>query len=374
MATIDKHPRSRFYRARYVGPDGKRICRSLKTTDRTVAMKKAADFELAAREGRAGTLTLERGRAILNEILAVSGLTPLDTVSTRAFAAGWLRDKESTKAAATGKRYSHVVREFLKSLGPLAEKPLAAIQPRHVEAFRDVLSGRGRAPASLRLDVKIISGIFAKAVRQGLLAVNPCGSVELNEATGQTREPFTAAEVKKLLRKASRDWKTVIQLGAFAGLRLGDAVNLTWQAVDLKAGMLTVTPQKTSRKGRVLTIPLHPTLASHLKAKAGAKAGLLAPSLAGRTTGGKTGLSRQFIELMEAAGISRASTKATDKQSRAVSGKSFHSLRHFFNSALLAAGVDEKTRMDLSGHTTATMNRKYSHSELDTLRAAIGKI
>jgi integrase len=57
-----------------------------------------------------------------------------------------------------------------------------------------------------------------------------------------------------------------------------------------------------------------------------------------------------------------------------VSAKSFHSLRHYFNTALLNQGVDEATRMKLSGHSTPEMSRKYSHADLDLLRAAIAKI
>lgn len=374
MATVDKHPNSKYYRARFTGPDGKRVCRTLKTTDRALAQKLAADLELAARQARAGTLTTERGRALVNELLAAAGQTPLDTVTTADFANGWLRGKETTKAGATARRYSHVIREFLAHLGAVADKPLSAVQPRHIESFRDLLAKRKRAASSLRLDVKIVASVFTKAVRQGMLAVNPCGAVELDESAGQTREPFTQAEVDALLREAPEDWKTAILLGALAGLRLGDATAITWREIDLANGTLVFKPQKTRRKGRVLTVPFHPKLAAHLEGLANNASGPLCPSLAGSPTGGKTGLSRQFITLMEAAGIDREASKASKGQNRAVSAKSFHSLRHFFNSALLAAGVDEKTRMDLSGHSTAAMNRKYSHSEISSLRQAIEKL
>lgn len=365
---------SRYWRALFTGPDGKRICRTLKTESRAVAAKMAADLEHAARQARAGLLTTERGRAVVNEILSAAGQTPLDVTTTKDFCNGWLRDKQNTKAANTATRYKHVIRDFLDCLGPVAEQPLSAVLPRHVEAFRDKLTGAGRAPSSLRLDLKIVAGVFKKAIRQGLLASNPCGAVELDQSTGQTREPFSPSEVEALLRSADGDWKTAVHLGAFAGLRLGDAVNLTWPAVDFAEGVLRFTPQKTARKGRTVTVPLHPRLASHLESIAGDDAGAICPTLAGRPSGGNTGLSRAFIGIMEAAGIGREASKAAKGQARAVSGKSFHSLRHFFNSALLAAGVDEKTRMDLSGHSTAAMNRKYSHTQLETLKAAVASI
>lgn len=59
---------------------------------------------------------------------------------------------------------------------------------------------------------------------------------------------------------------------------------------------------------------------------------------------------------------------------RPFSKLTFHSLRHSFNSALANAGVAQEVRMKLTGHTSADMNAKYTHHELDLLKAAIGKL
>ena len=123
MATVDRS-NSSFWRARFVGPDGKRVTRSLKTHNYKEALKLATDLELAAKRGRAGALTANRGRAVLNEILEAAGQTPLDTVSTRAFCAQWMLDK-AKNAAGTRKRYQHVMDDFVDSLGAVADRPLA---------------------------------------------------------------------------------------------------------------------------------------------------------------------------------------------------------------------------------------------------------
>jgi site-specific recombinase XerD len=85
-----------------------------------------------------------------------------------------------------------------------------SVLPRHIEAFRDLLIDSGRAPSSLRLDVKIISGIFALGVREGYIAKNPTADVELDNSAGQSREPFTAAEMKALLSTATVQWTTAV--------------------------------------------------------------------------------------------------------------------------------------------------------------------
>ncbi|CAN5911916.1 site-specific integrase [soil metagenome] len=375
MAYIDKHPKSPFYRAIFRDADGQRVCRSLKTKDRKIASKMATDLELAAKRSREGHMTTDKARQLVNDILSATGINPIDSESAREFFNRWLAAKERTKATNTGIRYASVVRDFLAALGPAADKALSALQPRHVEVFLALQTDKGRSPSSLRMDIKIVASVFAYAMRQGFVITNPALAVELDEAKSVARECFTKADIESLLAVANQDWLTAILLGSFAGLRLGDAVNLTWQNVELVGSTLTFMPQKTRRKGRTLTIPLHPRLQEHLESLAGDDP--LQPltlSLVGKQTGGATGLSRQFAKLMKLAGIEKESRKTNEKQARSVSSKSFHSLRHTFNSAMLNAGVDESIRMELSGHTTAHVNRKYSHAHLETLRSAVAKI
>lgn len=375
MASIDKHPKSPFYRVIYRDAEGRRVCKSLKTKDRSVAMKMAAEIENAVKQARASTLTIDRARAIVNGMLEATGQSPLDSESTRQFFQRWLAGKVRTKAANTGIRYASVVSEFLKSLGKIADKPLAALTAKHIEGFRDKKVDEGRSATTLRLDIKIVAFCLGQAMRQGLIATNPAQAVELDEAQSASREAFSAQEIESLMAASTGDWRTAIMLAAFAGLRLGDAAGLTWEAIDLAEGELSFTPQKTKRKGRKLTIPLHPRLQEHLETIAGDDPRApLTPSLKGKPTGGSKGLSRQFVNLMESAGIDRASHKSNATQARAVSAKTFHSLRHSFNSALMNSGVEEKVRMQLSGHSTASVNRKYSHPEKATLKAAIQKI
>jgi integrase len=83
-------------------------------------------------------------------------------------------------------------------------------------------------------------------------------------------------------------------------------------------------------------------------------------------------LSQQFAAMMKKAGVegkivSRAS-------GRTFSSLSFHSLRHSFNSAMANAGVSQEIRQALTGHSSAEMNKLYTHHELEPLRAAIAVI
>ena len=73
---------------------------------------------------------------------------------------------------------------------------------------------------------------------------------------------------------------------------------------------------------------------------------------------------------MEKAGINGV-IKQREDGSRAVSSLGFHSLRHTFASVLANHGVNEETRMKLTGHSTREVHAVYTHYERKLLRAAI---
>jgi hypothetical protein len=58
---------------------------------------------------------------------------------------------------------------------------------------------------------------------------------------------------------------------------------------------------------------------------------------------------------------------------RTVRSLTFHSLRHSFNSAMANAGVAQEIRQKLTGHSSAEMNKHYTHHELESLRAGVPK-
>jgi integrase len=62
------------------------------------------------------------------------------------------------------------------------------------------------------------------------------------------------------------------------------------------------------------------------------------------------------------------------KGTRKFTKRSFHSLRHSFNSALANAGVAEEIRMKLTGHASKAMNDRYTHLQVAALKNAVTAI
>jgi integrase len=97
--------------------------------------------------------------------------------------------------------------------------------------------------------------------------------------------------------------------------------------------------------------------------------GFLCPKLASKGPGGKHGLSESFKRIAKKAGLDLMTVKG--KGIRKFSKRTFHSLRHSFNSALANAGVAEEVRMKLTGHSSKEMNQNYTHLQAATLKNAI---
>ena len=95
----------------------------------------------------------------------------------------------------------------------------------------------------------------------------------------------------------------------------------------------------------------------------------MCPKLAERLTGGRRGLSETFKRVVQKAGIDPMTVKG--KGIRKFSRRTFHSLRHSFNSALANAGVPEEVRMQLTGHATPMVNKNYTHLQMGTLKNAM---
>ena len=95
------------------------------------------------------------------------------------------------------------------------------------------------------------------------------------------------------------------------------------------------------------------------------------PSLKGKSGSGKSVLSSQFKKIMAAAKIQGRKLRETKGEGREQSSLSFHSLRHSFVSALANAGVAAEVRQKLAGHSDSKSHARYSHHEVETMRAAV---
>ena len=373
MPSLWKRENSPFWVCCYTSADGERLKKSTKQEDRAKAWEVCLSIERAERFAKAGTLTEQAAKKIIGEIVERTTGEPLHSHTAGDWLGEWLAGKTQTKAPATAERYRQVTRDFLASLGHRAKLSLAHIVPKDVRAYRDAEVAAGKSGRTANLSVKVVSAAFNAALRQGYIASNPCTALENLPHEAAERDPFTPAQVTKLVNAAEGDWKGAILLAYYSGARLKDVANMRWSSIDLAAKLVTFIPGKTKKSEKKVTIPLHPELERHLLKAPGIGKALLFPSLAGKGTGGKHGLSGRFAAIMARAGIAGKIMRHTEK-GRANSSLGFHSLRHSFNSAMANAGVSQEIRQKLTGHASAAVNTTYTHHELEPLRAAVATV
>ena len=350
------------------------MLRSTKERDRKTALKICFGWEQASALARRKELTAAQARKVIAEMVAISSGEVMSFHSAESWLNNWLANKAGSASVRTMERYRQVIRDFLAHLGHRAKASIASISPGDLINFRDKLREEGRSAYTCNTVVKRVLNIPFEAARKlDFITVNPVTAVDSLRDRGAKlgREPFTSAELVRLLEVAEGDWRGAILLGVTTGLRLGDTTRLYWESVDLSAGFLRL---ETAKTGTTVVLPIHDDLTRWLSDRPrGIGKAPVFPELARTRLSGAMGLSAQFRNLVEKAGITgRVVTR--EGKGRATNSKTFHALRHSFISALANAGVASEIRQKLAGHADPKVHANYTHHELQTLRGAIEKL
>lgn len=369
------------------GPGGRRVRRrrSMKTTLKREASELATQWYASEITAARGRLTASRARDLISEAYKFHCGEDIQQETVRSWAATWLEQKEPSLTSGTNTRYKGIMDHFIKASGEKADLPLEHYAVQHAQDFRKKLIATGKSNRSVNLIFKIIRTLFRAAQKSNLISYNPLEAIESLPCDGESHVPFTLQQVADLLAVAKGDWKTLTILGFTTGARLGDIARLDWSNVNWERKLLCFRQTKTKRhlKSRDLTLPIHPMLERQLEALGAPKRkGPLMPEIRRiaetKGSGGRQGLSRRFLELMDEACIEQPDVEAPNPSKR--NGRkgrrlrpllSFHSFRHTLASILHNAGVAPEIRQKITGHASAAVHQIYTHTEIDTLRNAI---
>ena len=406
MASIYKPSNRKHYHTSFHIPTSaktsKKVTRSTGETNRKKAQHAADAMERAAldevnnncersraimeiitqaqRDALKGTLNAVSGRDYISQIVKVSTGSDIPEYSIRSWVAEWLNRKEG-RSASTINAYKTHTSHFLQWLGERANDTLESVTVADMRTYRQwLLDGgegmRKNSDTTAKLKMKVASSVFIKAMAEGITNFNPVAALEpLEELNKLERKPFTKQEVADLINTATTDeWKGIITMGAFTGLRLTDCALITWKDIDLENGWIITTPAKTKRKKTIVKIPIHPSLSSWLEAQPvpiNDKTKVF-QTLSTLTGAGRNGLSMKFTRIMNAAGVDRGEEK--NAGSRTMYQRSFHSLRHTLTTWLIEAGVSPEVRMEILGHKSEGVHAGYTHHGDESLSNAMGKV
>ncbi len=374
MAEIRKHPKSKYWSARFYDSSGVRHTRSTKTTNRREAQRIADAFEEASRKKR----TAKQVRDVISEFhKAITG-EDLASQSFRAFTESWIIPKTPEVKPSTITFYRTAIAKFITFLGSKADAEITEITSDDIVRFRN-LESKTLSVKTVNHDLKALKMILTGARQDRVLSESPCEFVKTTKgALKKKRTPFTIPQLQAVLAVADDEWKSLIRFGLYTGQRIGDLASLTWRSVDLIKKQIRLTQQKT---GKAVIIPLtgqmvtqsetmpnsdSPDTPIHPKAYA-----------AWERTGKTATLSNQFADLLAQAGLreKKAHRKSATEPGRGVGssqgGLSFHCLRTTMITMGAELGIPKEVIMAIAGHDSEEMSLHYTNIGTDALERAI---
>jgi integrase len=218
--------------------NGKRHLKTFRTRKEAVAFSNKAGVEIS------------EGRHVADSV----------SITVAEAAAIWIKAVELGRGdnppaeQSTLRQYrSHLKHHILPTIGKVK---LSQLTRANVSAFRDhLLTKLSRVMAKKVLTS--FKGIIGEAEARGYVIGNVASSVKIGNK-GRHKEPVaipSKAEVKTLMAKLDewatdrtwRRWRVLLATAIYSGFRASELRGLPWDAVDLKAGTITVKQRADER-------------------------------------------------------------------------------------------------------------------------------
>lgn len=259
-------------------------------------------------------------------------------------------------------------------LPTFGSKLLTEITPAQVNRWLLGLRTGGLSANTANKMLSMLRRMLEVAIDQERLEKNPAGRVKRLVEKPEARVAYTTKEASRILGGAP--WADELGylaslLAANTGMRMGEIRAL--QPSDIKPDRIIVSHSWTDTVGlkctkgdKVREIPITRELYGALMAFAPDQiAGFIFSNDGGISPCCSESIRDPLYERIESLGIIRRP------------GMTFHSWRHFFNTRLIAAGVQGELTRAVVGHEDAKMTDRYLHlkaSDLGVIGAVQGEI
>ncbi|MEQ8636928.1 tyrosine-type recombinase/integrase [Gimesia maris] len=114
-----------------------------------------------------------------------------------------------------------------------------------IEVWLQALKDDGVGTSTIQMSFRCLKSYLNRAVKkQKKIKENPCVMVDMPQHKVGKANPFTAEEVKAILKELEHHILYLIYFLAFStGMRLGEVLGLQWQCIDLDGGTISVEQQ-----------------------------------------------------------------------------------------------------------------------------------
>ncbi len=384
MASIQKHPRSRFYIAHYTDKQGRRRNKSTKLeaipANRRNAQKIADSFEEAYRTQT--VLATLRGNYtdIAKELNRAWGIPTVEI-----YLDSWLAMHSPTLADNSILKYTARIKHFKQFLH---ENERGAYRVDELmDEDQTILEYRNKliesvSPTTVQNAMHILAFIFSWGLTRGYYFENRFAThVKIaTKGTATEKRGFTLDEMKLVLEKCNPEWRSMCIFGLYTGQRIGDLARLTWNQIDVERGNIAFITTKTKRR---MAIPIAAPLRAHIRTLRKGTPGAPVHPEAHRIINGPSqasSLSRQFKDILRSCNLAPARERSENRPPEAprkrlaMNPLSFHSWRHSASTLLRMTGASEAVSREIIGHDSVSVDREYVHMDASAMQAALDKL
>jgi integrase len=167
-------------------------------------------------------------------------LTPPSKLTLREWGTQWLEFAGADLRPATRRAYRQALDPLLDEVGTVR---LDKVTPLLLTRVFSHLQGQGRGPRRLQLSHTYLKACLSRAVELGLLPANPMERVKKPRWEPRPRRYWTVEQVHVFIQAGlttRSKWGPLCTLLVTTGLRISEALGLTWGDVDLAARHLVV--------------------------------------------------------------------------------------------------------------------------------------
>jgi integrase len=289
--------------------------------------------------------------------------------STEQFLATWLDSVKASLRPRTYEAYNLNVRRLLPLIG---SKRLKNLTPQLIERAYSLLLESGLSKRSVEQAHAVLHSALEKALHWDLIARNPADFVSVPRPERREMKTLTREQAALLIRTTRGDrLEALWVLLLTTGMRLGEALGLRWDDLDMNARILRVSRalQRQAGKGLVMAEPKtsRSRRTIHLSDIAvSALQDLRKAQLEDRPEASPPGDECNLVfTRADGSPIDPGQVSAELKRALQKAGLPrirVHDLRHTAASLLLANGTHPKVVQDLLGHSTISLTLDtYSH-------------
>lgn len=240
------------------------------------------------------------------------------------------------------------------------------ITPIAANAFMRTVEARGLSKRTQQIHLSVLRSIFDFAITQGYITSNPAAAVRIEgRSSGGRRDLAPESDIKAIIAHHLDDRISLLPFFLmYSGLRLGEALALTDQDIDLKANTIKVSKKLVWRNNQ-------PVIEPFTKSAAGIR---IVPLL---------NVLKDALPVWTGYLFGRDGQMYTNKQFR-LDWKKYaertgvtcdrHTLRHEFATIMYDAGVDTKEAARITGHGEQVLLQTYQHIRESRQHAAADKL